>query len=327
VLKAINAEALFLSIYRKRFTALCLELIELLNLRISASKKDSEENLNLVREMEESVQKIERKAENLVSDIEGRYSKVAVNDLVSAVGTALDAALPEIAALAQKGNKDGVEFTMNEVVRSSLTSAIKDKLGSIVNDITVDLSSDLTNLGVLMENYGGGENYIDNFVQKTQALINDMQLTGEDDEKSGKSRALGGAYKAVATVISFISGGVISILEAVIIFLPEIFGPILGFFQKKQQENEIRAKFQTQVFPSIKSKIRQEIPAFLDNAIKQIIVDVRGQYTKQIEQQRAEVSAGIEAAKAGAEEQARKIEALSAAAAKVRSIAEEAQKE
>jgi hypothetical protein len=325
LLKSIDADALFLNIFRGRFRSLCFELVELLNLRVSASKKDAEENARLVREMEESIKKIERKAENLVADIEARYSHVAVNDLVQSVGAAMDAALPELVSFAQAGNQEAIERVLNDIVRGALTSAIKNKLGDIVNEITVDLSSELSGLESMMARYDGGENYVGNFVKKTQSLINDLQLT---DNKSGKPGILSptaiGAYTAVTAIISIISGGVITILEAVIIFLPEIIGALLGLFQKKMQENEIRSKFQTRVFPAIKQKIRSEIPVFLDDSIRKIIVDVREQYTNQIERQRAEVSAGIEEAKAGEDEQRRRVEALTAVVQTVKNIAEQA---
>jgi predicted GTPase len=325
LLRSIDADQLFLGIYRSRLKALCYELIELLNIRVSASQKDAEENKRIIDEMTDSVQKIEKKADSLISDIKGRYSKLAVNDLVSSVGSALDSSLTELVATALRGDNDRTEKALNDIVRVSLTAALKTKMGDLINEITMDFSSEISGLGTAMQAYTSEPNYAEKLAEKSRSLLNDLQITdtkGVGDGNTGKKNvALMGGYTAIMGVLSLISGGVITVMETVIMFLPELLAPIIGFIQKKKQEADIRGKFQTEIFPAIKQKIRSEIPGFLDGTVEKIITQVRDQYSLQIEQQKEEVSASIEAAKSGAEEIERQKARLEAALSEAKAIA------
>jgi predicted GTPase len=312
ILKAIDTDKLFFTMYRGRLKSLCYELVELLNIRINALGKDAEENHRLITEMENSIQKLEQKAESLVAGIQERYSRLAVNDLVSSVGKSLDASTDELVSAGMSGDREKAERLLNDIVRVSLTSAIKTKLGSLIDEISMDLSGELSGLNSIMGSYDGGVNYVDAFVQKSQALLNDLQITDEESGMGKKGTALMGGYTAIMGVLSLISGGVIEIMEAVIMFLPELLSPIIEIFKKKKYEKGLRTKFQTEIFPAIKQKIRSEMPGFLNDAVEKIIIQIRDQYAQRIEQQRQEVDAGIESAKAGAEETLKQQEKLSA---------------
>jgi hypothetical protein len=327
ILRAIDTDKLFFSIYRGRLKSLCYELIELLNIRISALKKDGEENLRLIAEMENGIRRIEQKAESLIADIQERYSRLAVNDLVSSVGAALNASTDELVSAGMSGDREKTERLLNDIVRVSLTSAVKTKLGSLIDEIAMDLSQELSGLNTTMESYEDGENYVNAFAQKTQALLNDLQMTDEGDGVEKKETALVGGYTAIMGVLSLISGGVIEIMEAVIIFLPELLSPIIGIVQKKKHENELRMKFQAEIFPAIKQKIRADMPGFLNDAVEKIIIQVRDQYAQRIEQQRQEVGAGIELAKSGAKEIQKQQEILSTALQDVEKMADSLQEE
>jgi Txe/YoeB family toxin of Txe-Axe toxin-antitoxin module len=327
VLKAIDTDRLFFNIYQRRLKSLCYELVELLNIRISALKKDGEENLRLIAEMENSIHKIEQKAESLVADIQERYSRLAVNDLVSSVGKALDASTDELVSVGMSGDREKTERLLNDIVRVSLTSAIKTKLGSLINEITMDLSSELSGLDSMMGSYDGSINYVDAFAQKAQALLNDLQITDGKDGIGKKETALMGGYTAIMGIVSLISGGVITIMEAVIMFLPELLSPVIEIFKKKKHEKELRTKFQVEIFPAIKQKIRSDMPGFLNDAVEKIIIQVRDQYSQRIKQQRQEIDASIESAKAGAEEKQRQQEILSAALQDAKKIADSLQEE
>lgn len=65
------------------------------------------------------------------------------------------------------------------------------------------------------------------------------------------------------------------------------------------------------------------MPGYLDSEIKGMVAEIRGQYEEKIEQQRAEVTASIEAARANAEEKAKQDAYLEAALANAKEIVKE----
>ncbi|MDR0552007.1 MAG: dynamin family protein [Spirochaetaceae bacterium] len=313
LLSSIDAGALFVDIYRGRFNALCDDIIDLITLRINAGQKNEEENKALILSMQNSITSIEQKAEKMIADIEERYASVAVNDIVKAVGNDLNDALPELVMLGGKGNQAAVEQTISDIVRASLTGAVKSKFGRLIDEITMDLSSETREVSLLMNNLGESDNFALSLIEKAQSLLNELQLVDTEGSAQGK----GVAYHAVSTIMSLMDG-MINPLELVFIFLPEI----LNFFTKGFKENEMRQKFQTEVFPRIKHKIHSEMPAFLNNAIKNIIADVRRQYTEQIEQRRIEVDAAMETAKTSGAEQQKTLEQLTLSRSAVQQIKE-----
>ena len=72
ILKKIDLDALFFALYREQLKEIGYELIEALNIRIKASKASLDANDSLIREMEESVVRIQKKSEELAADIHAR---------------------------------------------------------------------------------------------------------------------------------------------------------------------------------------------------------------------------------------------------------------
>jgi DNA-binding protein Fis len=298
-LKAIDTDELFFSIYQNRIKALFYQFIELLNIRISASKKDEQKNRNLVAEMENSVKKIQDKADALVNEVQQHYSGAAVGDIVNEVGMELDRSLDELVSIAKSGNQTEAARRINEIVRSTLTGALKAKMSSLINQISTDFSSELSDLGAMMSEYDSPD-YMAQFAEKVGAITGDLQVS-DQKSKSAKNRTFLIGYEAILGVASLITGGVITIMEAIVIFLPEALSPIISFFQKKKIEKELRQKFQIEVFPGIKQKIRSELQTQLNSEITRIIEEIRDQYQEKIDAQRVEVEASIESAKKDAE--------------------------
>jgi hypothetical protein len=238
LMRSIDADLLFFNMYRSRLKVLCYELIEALNIRISASKKDAEKNRQLIAEMENSIQKIQKKADDLVADVERRYSKVAVNDLVNSVGRSLDGALEELINVAASGNQDETSRRLNEIVRSSLVNAVKNKLGDIGGSIAVEFSNELSGLDSIMQEYQS-DSFADKMADKVKTLFTDLTTSLDQRGQDGKgmnSTAAKVGWKTLSTVLGITTSIINPVLELVIIFLPEILAPFFNGCAGKEAE-------------------------------------------------------------------------------------------
>jgi len=319
-LKSINANTIFLKLYRDTLLVVCNEIIGNIGLQISSSKKDAEKLKETIAEMKAGVEKLRKKMESDIGDMRRRYSASFVNDIIAEVGRALDNSVEELVGLAISGNEDAVSRSINEIVRSALTASIREKLDGINRQIAMDFSDSLKGLDKVMKDMGLDEDYLRNLTAKVEEaikVIGTLALdVGQTANAEGTART-GNATKArVAAAVaakplvslgakalgigSFavpVIGPVISVL---ILFLPEIIGGLAKLFgggggdQKEKQKEAVRSKFSGEVFPSIKRKLRDEIPGELEGHITAMIQNVQEQFELQIKNQEEAINAQVE---------------------------------
>jgi len=296
-LKSIDINKVFIKIYRDWLLGICSDIIDGINYQISASKKGAEAIRSAVKEMESSIEKLRKKASSDLDDMKRRYSVTLVNDLVSEVGRALDVSLDELAGIAVTGNKDELTRHVNDIVRVALTSSIREKLNDINRQISVDFSESLKGLDRVMKDLELDANYLKNITEKvetTLTILDGLMSGSEGDFVKGPlpnlpvgKDTLKMGYKALAGV-GLASVVVNPIIGIVILFLPEIIGAFAKLFggdPKQKQKETVRSKIAGEMFPSIKRKLRDDIPGVLNEQVTAMIENVRVQYEEQIKNQ------------------------------------------
>jgi len=350
-LKSIDVNKVFLKIYREPLLDICDDIITGISLQLNVSKKNAEAVHSAVREMENGIEKLRKKADSDIEDMKRRYSVTLVNDLVSAVGSALEDALEELTGIAVTGNNDKLTRSLNEIVRVALTSSIQEKLNDITKQISVDFSQSLQDLDKVMKDLDLDTHYLGNITEKVKntlimldgliasnaPAINDyydgresLMIENKTESKfeAGMEKlavarpmlnmgfkAASGAGLAVTTI-----NPVIGIL---IMFLPEIIetvAKLIGGDQKEKIKETLRSKFSGEIFPSIKRKLREEIPGILNEQVKVMIQNVSGQYEEQIKQQSAVINSQIAQKSGNIEEDAEKEKRLNTVLADVKKI-------
>ena len=318
-LKSIDINAVFLKIYRDTLLDVCSDIITNINIQINASKKDAEKLKAAIAEMKNGVDKLRKKMDSDIEDMRRRYSGTFINDIIADVGGALESSLDELSGIAIAGDKEALERHLNEIVRSALISSIREKLNGINRQITVDFSESLQDLDRIMKDMDLDENYLKNITEKVENALKifDVLLSGdgtlagpiaspEGSPISGIKTvsALGLATiaakplvgigaKAVGGTAAFIN----PIIAIVIMFLPEIIGAFAKLFggdPKEKQKEAVRSKFAGEVFPSIKRRLREEIPATLDEPITAMINNVKEQFETQIKNQEEAINTQME---------------------------------
>ena len=300
-LKNIDKNRVFSNIYKNGMLDVCDDIVTAINLQINASKKDANSIRAAIKEMEDSIEKLRKKAVSDQDDMRRRYSGSLINEVIADVGKALDNSLDELASLAASGNQEGIKNTLNDIVRSALSVAIKEKLEGINKEIVIDFSESIKGLDVVMKELNLDENYMKDMTGKIQSTLSMFTQPGGKAALNVGFKAVAGAGLA-ATVINPIIGIVVMLLPEIIGILTKLFG---GGDSKDRQKEAIRTKFSGEIFPSIKRKLREEIPAHLDEQINLMIKTAGEQIEENIKKQSdvlnaqmAEKSTGIEEAEA-----------------------------
>jgi GTPase SAR1 family protein len=315
-LKSIDVNTAFLKIYKDTLLVVCNDIITNINLRINSSKKDAEKLRSAIAEMGNSIEKIRKKAASDIDDMRRRYSGTLINEIISDVSSALEGSVDELTEKAISGNQEAISRCISEIIRSALASSIREKLDGINRQITIDFSESLQDLDKIMKSLDLDENYLKNITGKVEDVIKIVgTLFTDADQVVNKGSASGGAAKtalagigavaakpATAIAAKVLGAGSIAVpfigplISILILFLPEIVSSLvklIGGDQKEKLKEAIRSKLSGEVFPSIKRKIRDEIPAELDKQITVMIQNVKEQFEIQIKNQEEAVNTQI----------------------------------
>jgi hypothetical protein len=346
VLKSLNADRVFLNMYRERLNTLCGECIEALNIKISAASKDEKKIAEAVKELNDSIAKMEKKAANDTADIERRYSGGMVQDIIQDVGGALESSIDELVSVAMSGNQEETGRRINDIVRSALTMSVKSKLESVNQQIIIDCSSSIQGLDKIMKDLEIDDNYIQNLSAKIQTAFTELQtvLTTASGPVISKGLALGfrgigsaisattilgggaaagGAALAAGGLAAATGGLILPIIGIAMIFLPEILGVLFKGSNEQKQREAIRSKLAGEIIPGIKRKLRDEIPNHLNPQIAAMANQVREQYREGLEQHKAQIDKAITEKKTGAVDREKERKELENTRANVLSLTNE----
>jgi len=159
-----------------------------------------------------------------------------------------------------------------------------------------------------MKNLEIDDNYVQGLAEKARTAFTDLGAAAEkglglSDDKVNAS------YKAIMGVIAAATAIVGPLIEILIIMLPEIIKLIQSIIGEATKNDNLRKKFEGEIFPAITRKLRAELPAQLDAQITEMIEAARARYQEQIDESKARISDAIEEKQAGkaAQEQERAI--------------------
>lgn len=126
------------------------------------------------------------------------------------------------------------------------------------------------------------------FLQKAQNGLVDFSEKLKSGENAGK------IYKVITTIIGLTTAVINPLLEIIIIFLPDIISFFTQGYTENKKHEQARDQIISNVIPSIKAKLRSEMPALLNEQISAMIEVVSDKFEEQLRQKEAEISKAIE---------------------------------
>ncbi len=330
---ALDPDGLFRRIHTPGLEAFCNELLDTANLKLRTLQKSREQLDAILEELRDSLKKLKTGAEADIEHMRRAYSTGMTGGIIKAVGRDLSLACGELVTVLASGNQPQAEARLNEIVRSSLLAAIRDKLGEVNTQICNEFSMSLEGMDHLLKQEEIDEAFVERLSQKVQTAFTDIQawLQRPDEKVSALANLAGkGTWNMGAKVVGSgllgtsllgaTAGIAMPVIGALLLFLPEILG---AFFKNANRENvnaAIRGKLEGEVFPAIKSRLRDSLPARLEEQVGIMIEAARNQYEALIAEKMNIIRETAEGQNAERQEQERKQQALEAARNEVMTI-------
>lgn len=266
MLHAIDPEALFDRIWLPHLEAHYFDLDGSLNTRISSLQKDERENQEAIERLVAGLQELQRKKDELIADIRARYSINRLNTIVEGVGRDLHDAVEYLTRLAVSSGEDALQRELSEIVRVSLLSHVKTEMERLKEQIAEDLVSSIKDIGSVLNTYTdeSAEQWLEKVTQLVRVGSEAIKGIGKGTKIAKGSLTL---YRGITAALAITTSIVMPLLELVIVFFPDI----LEWFRKGRLEQQVRDQLLGTVIPSVKSKIRSELPKHFEEQVNAMI--------------------------------------------------------
>ena len=132
--------------------------------------------------------------------------------------------------------------------------------------IAEDLVSSLKDIGSVLNTYTGesAEQWLEKVTQLVRVGSEVIQDIGKGTKIAKGSLTL---YRGITAALAITTSIVMPLLELVIVFFPDI----LEWFRKGRLEQQVRDQLLGTVIPSVKSKIRSELPKHFEEQVNAMI--------------------------------------------------------
>lgn len=299
ILDSIDPEELFKCLFIEELQEYYFKNTESLNTLISALKTSKEESDEAIKALAYTLQEMERKKQNAIDELESRYSRKHVDDIISSVSSYVIRQKDYLVNLAIN-DSNAFSLELNDIVRNTLISEVKQRIDIISGELIQDFKFSLTTL-TTVEGFEFDQDFSDKIAKNIQnTLRKTIHGLSELKDKMEEVGNTGKMYKALATILSITTSIVNPIVEVVLVFLPEIiswFSPSkeeLEKNQKAKQYQDIENQLIGNILPQIKSKIRQELPRLLQEQILILVNQISDEFGQQIEQKQIEIRQAVE---------------------------------
>jgi prefoldin subunit 5 len=290
ILLSIDPEELFKNLFIDDLKDNYYSITETLNTTISSLGKDKNKNQDVINELQESVQKLQRERDRLVNEANDKYSNSNVNRIVELVGKELSNSVDELVNSGMNGGQESMSHLISEITRHALVSNLKDSMNEISNDIVDNFSSNLASLNSSMSEFTMSDNWLEKITDTTKTMLssakNSIDTIVDERKKTNNNDTV---YKVITTVLATTTTILAPIIELIIIFLPNLLGGFFEKYQQKKQEEQLKNTIMTQIIPSLKRELRSKLPTIFNQQVQEMIKNISAQFEEIIEEKRATI--------------------------------------
>jgi len=321
ILKSIDTEVLFKLIFVNELKSEYQSLESAINTTISTLKNSKEDSLEAIKDIKEWDKKIIDKKERMITEAKDRYSNRNVEIIINAVSNELLINKDSLLNSALS-NIDTFSREINEIVKTKLIYEIQLRIREISRNIVDDFSIELKSIDNNLSDFSIDAEWIDNIGQSIKQVLESAQqglgkLGDFTKDKSGK------IYRVVTTILGVTTSVLSPILEVIIIFLPEIISFFTKSSKEKKQKDEVLNKMHSEIIPSIKSKLRAELPIIFNEQVNNLIHSISSEFEGQLTQKREEIEKAMIEKEITIIDTEDKIEKLDSARKKLQSLTTE----
>ncbi len=296
-LTALDSEQIFRDLFLQRLKDLTHTLIGQLNLALSTLKKDGAENNFALHELSNALRRIKAKRDVLVDELRGHQIDNIAEKCIAAAGSALESAQEELVGAALSAKQDAFAQIVSEVVRGSLTRALRNEVGVLQHSVVSKFSETLSQLSIIMGEFQQDANWIEQITERINTGLGKAgqtlgrwneslaernnrelaRLKKEQKWQEGQPLPRVG-YQGLATILAVTTSVVHPLVELAIIFLPNI----LAFLNEGRQRDQVRRRVLNETIPSIKRELRDKFPSLLHEQLDAVVEQVGASFEHEI---------------------------------------------
>ena len=291
MIKELNTEELFYSIFEDFIKVVCKETESLLQIKISALKSDVNKNKAIIEELEKTIKNIENRRDSLIEEYKSNPYHKKIDEVINEIAKRLDSNVDNLVAIIRVSKE-----AFNDEIMNIIQSVLIEKIDTIVNDINLDInveySKEVSKLDTAFSTYD-----IDKISDDIRGVISHYeQLRIKDVEYyrtktnmlSIKNRADGTVYLTAGAGILTLATAWNPAIEIAIILAPIVIALVVDFLNQKKEEEELRNKI-ISTFPKVKREIREKLVIFLSTKINETIDNIYNQYNGNLSEKMKEL--------------------------------------
>ncbi|OZN49280.1 dynamin family protein [Gallibacterium anatis] len=292
ILSSINPEELFKSLFLDVLKDKAISLVQTINLTIATLKETDKESKEKIKLLQESIRNLMEEKEKLADEINAKYSGQQLTDVANKVANGL---LQEKEALIQLAMNNPQRYS-EEVVDISKNLLIREmerKFQEINNEISQHIQLKLNNIFSAEEANFAQDLDISRVSDSAKILLEKAQngVSAISNHLKNLADSKNGMYKSIIGSLAIATSVVNPVIEIAILFLPEI----INFFQKQENERQMREKVESsfvyETVPQIKRKIQEQLPSLLKQQIEKQIEQLNAQVEVSLKQKQQEIEA------------------------------------
>lgn len=268
-------EDLYLTGLKDRFS----QIKQTINTHITALSQDKEQNAKDIQDLKNGLQKLEQQRDSLIAQVQERYGDTNINKIINGVNNALNRGLNEIAQSYMSGGDSALDFTINSIVKTTLSQEVKTSMEHIGEDVIHAFGKQLEDSLSIMQRLSLSDT-ICNVIDVKKIGSTAATLFTNATESMAK---YGGIVGAIGRIGVFIAPIINPLLTAIVSLLPTLVQLLFGDTEQKKLES-VKNALLTQVFPQILAELRAKLPPELQEQTTKLIESISQEFEEQIAQ-------------------------------------------
>ncbi|WP_086301169.1 dynamin family protein [Campylobacter devanensis] len=290
ILKDIDIESLFESIYKPHISMNLKEMESTINTTISALRYDKQDAINAIDELKNGISQIEIEKKKAIDNANSKYNDTNIEGIIGVVSSALSNNATTLAQSALNGGD--IQSAINNIINSVLPSEIQKRLSGIQQNVIDNFKLSIGNIDMKASDIQTWADGLKEIVSGACFVANTL-LNSDINKKSSSALVssaigLGGgalAAQALAKIGFTINPVVGAILHAVFAILPGIFGKIADSKRLEAVIEQVR----NEVIPSILSQIRPKLNEYFAQTTNEIINAISQEFTQKMSEKEDEI--------------------------------------
>ena len=290
ILKDIDIESLFESIYKPHISMNLKEMESTINTTISALRYDKQDAINAIDELKNGISQIEIEKKKAIDNANNKYNDTNIEGIIGVVSSALSNNATTLAQSALNGGD--IQSAINNIINSVLPSEIQKRLSGIQQNVIDNFKLSISNINIKASDIQTWADGLKEIVSGACFVANTL-LNSDINKKSSSalvSSAIGLGGRALATQalakIGFTINPIVgTILSAVFAILPGIFGKIAD----SKRLEAVKEQVQNEVIPSILSQIRPKLSEYFAQTTNEIINAISQEFTQKMSEKEDEI--------------------------------------